>query len=432
MNSGSITADQGSQGRWTQPARALHPGFERAGMAIVVIWIFCASVQITEPSPYEFVFLLALGYWVMVGVRFSRVLIVPVILLILYNLGGFFSLIPYFHEADPVMFMIQSAYLAVTTLLFMCIFGTNTEHRVELALKAYTASCLFAASLGILGYFDIGGTRAAFATYGRASGPFQDPNVYGSFIIVGALYLMHNVLLGRARSAILSLAGALIILVGVLLSGSRGSWGATILGTMMMVGFTFITSRSGLFRRRILVIGFVTIGIAVSAILVALSFQEVRDLFELRASVTQDYDEGPTGRFGQQMRSIPMLIEMPNGMGPLRFRLFNEYDPHSSYINAFASYGWLGGFSFLLLVGSSIYVGFRLCLRASPVQRQAQIAFPALLMFFLQGFQIDIDHWRHVYILLGIVWALEAARLASAHAPFPYAARREEVAVTSR
>lgn len=430
MHAGSMTtadADPSGSGR----VRSLHPGFERAGLAIIAVWIFCASVQFTEPSPYEFVFLLALGYWAIVGIRFSRALIVPVILLILYNLGGFFSLIPYFNEPDPVMFMIQSAYLAVTALLFMCVFGTNTEHRVELALKAYTASCLFAASLGIIGYFDFGGTRAAFATYGRASGPFQDPNVYGSFIILGALYLMHNVLLGRARSMILSLAGALVILVGVLLSGSRGSWGATILSTIMMVGFTFMASHSAAFRRRVIIIGFTTIGIAIVAILFALSFQEVRDLFELRAAVTQDYDEGPTGRFGQQMRSIPMLIEMPNGMGPLRFRLFNEYDPHSSYINAFASYGWLGGFSFLLLVGSSIYVGIRLCVKTSPVRRQAQVAFPALLMFFLQGFQIDIDHWRHVYILLGIVWALEAARLASVHAPASYAARSAAPARTS-
>jgi hypothetical protein len=33
------------------------------------------------------------------------------------------------------------------------------------------------------------------------------------------------------------------------------------------------------------------------------------------------------------------------------------------------------------------------------------------MIFFLQGFQIDIDHWRHVYLMLGMVWGLEAARL---------------------
>ena len=32
-------------------------------------------------------------------------------------------------------------------------------------------------------------------------------------------------------------------------------------------------------------------------------------------------------------------------------------------------------------------------------------------MFFLQALQIDIEKWRHVYMMLGMVWALEAARL---------------------
>jgi hypothetical protein len=32
-------------------------------------------------------------------------------------------------------------------------------------------------------------------------------------------------------------------------------------------------------------------------------------------------------------------------------------------------------------------------------------------MFFLQAVQIDIEKWRHVYMMLGMVWGLETARL---------------------
>jgi hypothetical protein len=46
----------------------------------------------------------------------------------------------------------------------------------------------------------------------------------------------------------------------------------------------------------------------------------------------------------------------------------------------------------------------------SPYRRLAQIFFPALFATMLQGFQIDIDHWRQLYIMLGAVWGLEAAR----------------------
>jgi hypothetical protein len=35
-----------------------------------------------------------------------------------------------------------------------------------------------------------------------------------------------------------------------------------------------------------------------------------------------------------------------------------------------------------------------------------------LFMFVLQAMQIDIDHWRHVYMLFGMIWGMEAARRA--------------------
>jgi hypothetical protein len=68
-------------------------------------------------------------------------------------------------------------------------------------------------------------------------------------------------------------------------------------------------------------------------------------------------------------------------------------------------------------VAATSFVGFRLMLRPSPYRAYAQIVFPALLMFFLQAMQIDVEKWRHVYMMLGMVWALEVARLRAAPAP---------------
>ena len=76
----------------------------------------------------------------------------------------------------------------------------------------------------------------------------------------------------------------------------------------------------------------------------------------------------------------------------------------------FTAIFWLGGFAFLTLVGMTTFVGFRLSLKPSPYMHQAQIVWTALFMFFLQAFQIDIDHWRFVYLMLGSLWGLETAR----------------------
>jgi hypothetical protein len=107
-----------------------------------------------------------------------------------------------------------------------------------------------------------------------------------------------------------------------------------------------------------------------------------------------------------------MLVERPLGFGPLRFRRTFGLEPHNSYLGGFANGGWLGGFAFLGLVLTTSFVGFRLCFAPSPFQRQAQIVWPGLMIFFLQSFQIDVDHWRHVFLLFGMVWGMEAARWA--------------------
>ena len=49
--------------------------------------------------------------------------------------------------------------------------------------------------------------------------------------------------------------------------------------------------------------------------------------------------------------------------------------------------------------------------RRSPVQRLAQVFWPSLFALLVQGFQIDIDHWRQVFLCFGAVWGMEAARL---------------------
>ena len=106
-----------------------------------------------------------------------------------------------------------------------------------------------------------------------------------------------------------------------------------------------------------------------------------------------------------------MLVEYPLGMGPLHWRLIFHLEPHNSYLGSFVNCGWLGGAVFILLVVSTAYAGFRLITADTPYRTHVQIVYPAMMMFFLPAFQIDVEKWRHVYMMLGMIWGLEAARL---------------------
>lgn len=390
---------------------------EGVAKALLAAFIFFACFAFSETSPYDVVAIPTMLLWLMLGIRLHRGILPLVGLLLLYFAAITTALLPYVDEPVPLMWTIQLGYLIVTCLFFAMLFSDETHRRMELALRAYTASCVFSASLGILGYLGLIGNEDLFSKYGRASGTFQDPNVFGSFLTLGALYPMHALLTGTARRPFLCVLATLVVLAGIFLSFSRGSWGGTVVAVVVMVGALYATSRSRALRRRIVTLGLVTVGFGAVALAGLLSIDSVAQTFQTRAAVTQDYDEGETGRFGNQIRGMGMLLEEPFGFGPLRWRQIFNLEPHNSYIGSFANGGWVAGTVFIALVAATTFVGVRLMLRPSPYRAYAQIVFPALLMFFLQALQIDVEKWRHVYMMLGMIWALEAARLHAAGLP---------------
>ncbi|MDX7949847.1 O-antigen ligase family protein [Lichenihabitans sp. Uapishka_5] len=390
----------------------------------VAVTVFCGAIALVEPSPYDFASIVAIALWALGGFRVGGTALLFIGLIGVYNFGGFVSLIPHLDEPLPTLFMLQSLYLAITAVFFVLYFSEDTVQRTDQCLQAFTLGTLLAAVCGILGYFNVAGTGSLFSLYGRASGTFKDPNVLGSYLILGALTLMQRLLLGRTRRPIVTTLGYLVVVAGVFLSFSRGSWLAFAIATALTTALTYATAPTLRARRHILTYVGLAAALAVLVIVGLLADSHIRSFFLERAAVTQDYDVGETGRFGNQLRSLDMLLDRVNGFGPLRFRLTFGLDPHNSYINAFASYGWLGATAFFLLVGLTVFIGFRVAIVPSPYRRVAQVFWPALLVFLLQGFQIDIDHWRHVYLMLAVVWALEGARLRGAAASRPPQAAR--------
>ena len=374
------------------------------------LWLLTATswVALIEPSPYEISFLLALFVFALTGIRFSQRLLPLALLLLLFNIGGAFALIPWMSDPDAVRFIAVSFYMMITAVFLAAIMAEDAFGRLDTLLKGYLVAAWCAGMAGILGYFDIAGLGELFTLYGRASGTFKDPNVLGPFLVLPIAFVMQQILIGR-RGLLRGLFSISVPLAAVFLTFSRGAWGVLVGAVLLVVALTFLTAPSAARRARIVLLMLALLVFAVAALMIALSFEDIRAVFEVRASLDQSYDQGVTGRFGSQLRAIPMLLDEPNGFGPLRFRwLFNQQDPHNVYINAFASYGWLGGFAWLGLMAATCYVGWWLVFQRSPTQNHAIAIWSVLFVTILQGVQIDTDHWRHVYLMLGLVWGLSA------------------------
>ena len=369
------------------------------------------SIGFIEPSPQDLFFLPLLLIWALCDFRFHASL-VPVMALLLVRLFVEMAcLFPYLTDPDATSYVTYSAVVTVMSAFAAMFFAFRTERRIALFLDAYFISCLIASLVGILGYFDVAGMAEKFSPVGRTLGTFKDPNVMGSYCGLGALYAFNLVLRGQTRHVVLMGLSFLFILVAILLTLSRGSIAALALSIAMLVLFTFATTQAAGLRRRVAIVVLCMAGVVALALLLLMSNSEFRDLLMSRTTLLQDYDAGETGRFGNQARSIPLLLDrLWTGFGPLQFRKIYDLEPHNSYLSAFANAGIVGGFTFAALVLVTCWVGFRLCLAASPYRAAAQVIWPAMFGHFVQSFQIDTDHWRFMYIMLGAVWGLEAAR----------------------
>ncbi len=395
-----------------------------ATLQSVALWVlvFSGWFVIIEPAPYELFFVVTAILFIPAGLTAVPVLAPLVIYLIAYNMSGAVSLLPVLADKEAVRFMAVSFYMGSTAVFFAFLIASDPLRHMATIRNAWIISGVVAAITGIVGYFDIAGMGGVWAPISRAQGTFKDPNVLSTYLIPPAIFIVQNFLLAKVKWRLLSIVALLIILAGVFLAFSRGAWANAAASIAFLFFLTFIVSPSLKARSRVIFIAIACAIAAVSLISFALSFEKVRSIFEIRAMLLQPYDAGVTGRFGDQLLSLPMLLVRPNGFGPLQYHYYFGKDTHNVYLNAFASYGWLGGFSFLLLTLATFAVAWRVVFTASPWQHHAIAVACPLIFTMLQGVQIDTDHWRHFYLLLGLLWGLYAATMIARR---PRAAARE-------
>ena len=373
---------------------------------LIVLWlaIYFSSIVLLDVL-YNIFIMLALGLFAITGLKIDRTNLVFFLFLTLYNLGALMAFQPYTDFQWSREFVIGTAFVAITAVFFCMMVNEDANRRLDVCKSAFIVGALQTSICGILGYADVAGLGEIFSMYGRASGTFRDPNVFGPFLVLPALYLLYD-LVHFGRWKLIKAPVYLVIMLALLLSFSRGAWGSIVVGSVAVLAMSYITTDSQRLRSRI-VMGCVIFLIVVALILaVALSIDEVAKVFADRFVLQKDYDSGPSGRFGNQLRAFPELLVRPFGYGPNRHGLFFPENPHNVYMMAFSSYGWFGGLTFMAFIASTFYIGFKNIFIRSPFQMHAIVISSALLPHILQGFQIDSDRWRHLFFLYGVTWGI--------------------------
>jgi O-antigen ligase len=294
------------------------------------------------------------------------------------------------------------------------------ETRENIFLRGYMLGALVASVVAIAAYFQLfGGKPELFMLYSRARGTFNDPNVLAAFVVLPALLLFRRMLAGRLISAI----PLLVLLAALFLTFSRGAWAQFAFAAAVLMGLSFLTSRPNTERLRILIIALVGT-VAVAALVVALlSIGKVAALFSDRASLELSYDVGRYGRFGRYGLGAYLAMEHPFGIGPLQFADKFLEDPHDTFLNEFMSGGWLAGLAYFALCAVTLAKSTRFLFVRTPWQPLYHIIYAAYVSVVAESVFIDIEHWRHYFLILGALWGLMAASCAYARPALPARSR---------
>jgi hypothetical protein len=388
--------------------RQIGIGLKRLGLAYA--WITFASIGIVsfEPAPYDVLILGAVVLLPLLGlVRFTQGAAIYVSLWAANIAAGFLasSLAPNTDESS--MHTAITLHLAISSVLVMAFVAARPEANARLTMSAYMVAALIAAVTGLIGYFSLApGAFDLFTEYGRLRGTFKDPNVLGAFLVPALLYAFNAVLHRRTVRASLWLAAMPVLFAGILLTFSRGAW-INLAVSLAVYAFLIFSTASTHRQRLKLVLAAMVAGVVALGVLVAAnSVPEVAELMRERASFDQSYDKGPEGRFGGQQKAARVILDYPLGLGAAVFHdKYHHEDVHEVYLSMFLNAGWVGGLTYITLVLLTLWLAARRAVQ-DRVGGVSAVLCASFIGMVLEGLVIDSDHWRHFFLLMGMIWGV--------------------------
>ena len=372
--------------------------------------ISLSGIVFIEPAPYD-IALLAVGTFALLfGLRIPAKFAPMLFCFTLIIIFGFVASLYSTRITEAAMHIVTTAYLIVGTIIVAAFIAAMPLKAISVVMNAYIVAALIATLAGFVGYFDlIPGAYDIFTLYGRLSGTFKDPNVFGPFLITPLLFLIFQFTTKPGKHLPVQLGAALILTAGIFLSFSRGAWGHLVVSGLVLLPMILVVLPNNISRFRLLffaLLALVSLGLF---LLLLLGSSSISEMFTQRAQLTQAYDAGGRGRFDGQRLALEWVLSSPLGTGWGDFARYWGEQAHNVYISQFMFSGWIGGFAYIALIIMTLIRGF-VFIRYNLATRPYLMVFLATFCgLILQGFIIDTDHWRHFYLVIAAIWGLTCA-----------------------
>jgi O-antigen ligase len=366
--------------------------------AIVAVGFLLFGVVFVEPAPPDLVFGIAIAVACVTGhVHLRRVPPTVILLLGAFLVLNLLSTVSAIDAARAGLFFVITVYLIVFSIWLTS--WVDGERRSRLILRMLIAGAVVSALVGSIAPFLPFAAAQDWHNAGRAKAFFEDPNVFGPFLVLPALLLVEELLeprllrSGRATK----LALFLVLATGILFAYSRAAWlNAAVSALALLAVFSL---RRGGGRKAFVLVGTIVVAMAVLAGAVAVSGSA--EFLGERARL-QTYDEE---RFAGQESALELVASHPFGIGPGQYEDVVGIAAHSTYIRALGEQGVLG----LITVVTLFIVTLLMAARNAVLGRGtygigSAALFAAWCGILANSAFVDTLHWRHLWLLAALIW----------------------------
>ncbi|MCU1328811.1 MAG: putative transrane protein [Bryobacterales bacterium] len=382
--------------------KSAKPGWFLASVGIAV---GLSTFVMTEPALID----LAIAVLVLWGLLSNNLSFrsahgTPALIVAAFTVAQLISLWAPLDLTRGVWFLGVTLYLTLSMLFFTGVTSRFGLRAVQVIAVGYGISGVVAVLLGAFGYYVHGPWQTTLLLYGRPKGLFKDPNVFGPYLVPMVVYALSR-LISYRRQRLLCAAVLLISAFGVLISFSRAAWLNCALSVAAYVPLRLISLRSPTERKDLLKKAAGPALLLMAAALVVASLPGIQDMITVRIG-TNGFHSYDSERFAAHAEAFRTALSHPLGIGPGQWEFWYYMSVHSTFYRVLSENGFaaLGILVFFLV--ASVYRSIRLALTSPSDSWRNLYAVVAacVLGLILNSAVVDTLHWRHLWLLLGVVW----------------------------
>ncbi|WP_430450509.1 O-antigen ligase family protein [Rhodophyticola sp.] len=239
----------------------------------------------------------------------------------------------------------------------------------------------------------------------RLSPLFKDPNVYGPYMVAGGFLLMARALVARARARVFMIGFSLFVLALMVLTFSRGAWINAAVVVLVFMTLIAVCTRSVRDMKWLLALLVISGGAIVVGLPFMLDALGLDDFFAQRAQL-QYYD---TERFSNWVTAYTISLREPLGIGPGHFVRRADFPQSESrsgpaqHLSQGHGRERLAGLRDLFGAIGAVMVGLLRSFSVNDPRRVLRLmVFAILTGQIVNGLVVDLLHWRHFFVILGL------------------------------